>query len=229
MSMANQIELSAERRTVTGKKVNQLRRNGLIPAVVYGHNVAATSIQVDERVFGQLLTRAGMNRLIHIQLDAGEAVVALVRDIQREPISQRIRHIDFQAVSMTEPIVTSVPIVLHGEAPATDGGGILLQSMDSLEIRALPSNLISQVVVDVSSLVDFDAAIYVRDLELPGNVEVLANAEDMVAKVAPPALQVEEEEEEEGEAVELEGEEGAEPEVISSTEAERRRSERDEE
>ncbi len=218
--MANRVEMAAERRTITGKKVSQLRRAGVIPAVVYGHHVAATNIQVDERALNQTLARAGMNRLINIQLSGGDGLVALVRDIQRNPISLRVTHVDFQAVSMDEPIETSVPIILEGTAPATETGGTLLQALDSLDIRALPNDLIASVTVDVGVLTDFDAAIHVRDIQTPGQVTVLTDPDALVAKVTPPA--VEEEEVAEGEA------EAAQPEVISETEAQRRRTERDE-
>jgi large subunit ribosomal protein L25 len=218
--MANQIDLSAERRTITGKKVSQLRRVGVIPAVVYGHSIDSTNIQVDERTLNQTLLRAGMNRLVNIQM-GGEAVVTLVRAIQREPISQKVTHVDFQAVAMDEPITTSVPILLEGEAPALKLGGTLLQALDALEIRALPADLISSVTADVSGLVDFDAAVHVRDIQVSNRVEVLNGPDELVAKVTPPVA-----EEEEEEAVEEE--EATQPEVISETEAQRRRSEREE-
>ncbi len=222
--MSKQIQLAAENRTVTGKKVNQLRREGIIPAVVYGHHVAAKSIQVNERELNTVLRRAGMTHLLNIQLAGGDGLVALVKDIQRESTTQRVVHVDFQAVSMDEPITTTVPVLLEGEAPAVeDGGGTLLHSLSAVEIRALPANLIDSVVVDISALRDFDAAIHVSDLKVPANVEVLNDPDELVAKVTPPRVQ----EEEEG--AEGTGESPRLPEVISETEAERRRGERAEE
>ena len=96
--MSKQIQLVAENRTVTGKKVNQLRRQGIIPAVVYGHHVAATTIQVNERELNHVLHRAGMTHLLNIQLAGGDGMVALVKNIQRESTTQRVTHVDFQAV-----------------------------------------------------------------------------------------------------------------------------------
>ena len=221
--MSKQIQLAAENRTVTGKKVNQLRREGIIPAVVYGHHVAATNIQVDERALNQALHRAGMTHLLNIQVADGDALVALVKDIQRESMTQRVTHVDFQAVSMDEPITTSVPIVLDGASQAVEDGGTLLHALSALEIRALPANLIDSVAVDISVLTDFDAAIHVSDLKVPSNVEVLNDPDELVAKVTPPRVHAEDEEgAEAGEAPKL-------PEVISETEAERRRGERAEE
>ncbi len=215
--MPQQIDLSAEPRTVTGKKVSQLRRAGIIPAVVYGHHRAATNIQVDERALHQTLMRAGMNRLVNIQLGA-EGVMALVRDIQREPISQRVVHVDFLAVAMDEPITAAVQIHLDGTAPALDQGGTLLLALAEIEIRALPADLIAGVTVDVSKLTDFDAAIHVRDIQVPPRVEVLTDGDELVAKVTPPAA-------EEEEAAPTE--EPTTPEVITETETQRRRTERD--
>ena len=217
--MAQQIDLPAQQRTITGKKVSQLRRTGIIPAVVYGHHKAATNIQVDERALHQTLMRAGMNRLINIQLGA-EGVMALVRDIQREPISQRVVHVDFLAVAMDEPITSNVPIHLEGVAPALDHGGMLLQSLSEIEIRALPADLIAAVTVSVSVLKDFEATIHVRDIQVPPRVEVLTDGDELVAKVMPPLV------EEEEEAVPTE--EPVTPEVITETETQRRRTERDE-
>ncbi|MCW5850410.1 MAG: 50S ribosomal protein L25 [Anaerolineae bacterium] len=215
--MAQQIDLPAQQRTITGKKVSQLRRTGIIPAVVYGHHKAATNIQVDERALHQTLMRAGMNRLINIQLGA-EGVMALVRDIQREPISQRVVHVDFLAVAMDEPITANVPIHLEGVAPALDQGGTLLQALAEIEIRALPADLIAGVTVDVSKLADYDAVIHVRDIQVPERVEVLTDGDELVAKVAPPAVEEEEVAAEEAPAT---------PEVITETETQRRRTERD--
>ena len=217
--MPQQIDLSAQPRTVTGKKVSQLRRSGIIPAVVYGHHRSATNIQVDERALHQTLMRAGMNRLINIQLGA-EGVMALVRDIQREPISQRVVHVDFLAVAMDEPITANVPIHLEGVAPALDQGGTLLQALAEIEIRALPADLISGVTVDVSQLTDYDAAIHVRDIQAPERVEVLTDGDELVAKVTPPLIEEEEEV--------APTEEPATPEVITETETQRRRTDRDE-
>lgn len=216
--MAQQIEISAQQRTITGKKVSQLRRSGIIPAVVYGHHKAATNIQVDERALHQTLMRAGMNRLINIQMGA-EGVMALVRDIQREPISQRVVHVDFLAVAMDEPITSNVPIHLEGTAPALDHGGMLLQSLSEIEIRALPADLIAAVTVNVNVLKDFEAAIHVRDIQVPQRVEVLTDGDELVAKVMPPLVETEEVVTEEAPAT---------PEVITETETQRRRTERDE-
>ncbi len=117
-----------------------------------------------------------------------------------------------------------MPIVLEGAGQAVeDGGGTLLHALTSLEIRALPANLIDSVTADISVLTDFDAAIHVSDLKVPSNVEVLNDADELVAKVTPPRIQAEDEEgAEAGESSKL-------PEVISETEAERRRGERAEE
>ncbi len=220
--MANEINLTAERRAVTGKKVSQLRRDGIVPAVVYGHHVASTPLQIDARALDQTILRAGQNRLVTLNLGSGETVVALVREIQRQSMTQKITHVDFQAVSMDEPIVTSVPLLLEGVPPALEAGGMLLHALDAVEVRALPANLIPSITVDVSGLIDYDAAVYVRDLVVPSTVEILAGGDELIAKVTPPVTEAEEEAEE-AEAA------SPQPEVISETEAQRRRGEREDE
>lgn len=219
--MADQIEMTAQRREITGKKVKQLRRVGMIPAVVYGRHQAATSIQIEERALHNTLMRAGMTRLVNIQLGSNDAVVALVRAIQREPMTLRVRHVDFQAVSMDEPIVTTVPIILEGHAPALEHGGVLLHALNEIEIRALPADLIEAVTVSVTSLKDYEAAIHVSDIKVPAKVEILNHGDELVAKVAPPKVQEEEEE--------TATEEPVLPEVITETETQRRRTERGDE
>ena len=204
--MPQQIDLSAQPRTVTGKKVSQLRRSGIIPAVVYGHHRSATNIQVDERALHQTLMRAGMNRLINIQLGA-EGVMALVRDIQREPISQRVVHVDFLAVDLTQTIRAEVPVHFVGEPAAVKSGlGILVTLVQTLEIEALPADLIDRIEVDVTGLKNFNDALHVRDLNLGDKVVVIADPDEMLARISAPEEQPEEA---------VEGEvTSAEPEVI---------------
>jgi large subunit ribosomal protein L25 len=180
-----QIELNGQKRSVLGKKVKSLRREGLVPAVLYGHETTPVPLQVEERELNRVLTQAGEHRLIALKIGrAPKPQMALTRDVQWDVITGRPLHVDFYAVVMTEKITTEVPLVFVGEAPAAvQAGAILLQNLDEVEIECLPGNLIEAIEVDVSELEEIDQTIYVKDLRVPPTVDILTDAEEVVAKV----------------------------------------------
>ena len=199
-----QIELKTQKRTVLGKKVKNLRLEGLIPAVLYGRETKSVPLQIEERELNRVLAQAGGQRLIALKVGrARKRQMALARDVQWDVIARKPIHVDFYAVVMTEKITTEVPLVLTGEAPAmVQEGVMLLQSLDEVEIECLPGDLPEAIEVDLSGLEEIDQAIYVKDLQVPPTVEILTDAEEMVAKVGWAAA--EEVEEEVVEPVELE-------------------------
>jgi large subunit ribosomal protein L25 len=193
-----QIELKTQKREVLGKKVKSLRREGLVPAVLYGHETDSISLQVEERELNRVLAQAGEHRLIALRIGrARKPQMALTRDVQWDVITGRPLHVDFYAVVMTEKITTAVPLVLVGEAPAADRAGvILLQGLDEVEIECLPGDLIETIEVDVGELEEVDQAISIGDLQLPPTVDILTDPEEIVARVAWAAAEEVEEEEE---------------------------------
>jgi len=212
------IELAVSKRNIVGKQVSSLRRAGIIPAILYGKHIdAPVLLQMEGRVFNRVLNKAGMSRLITLNIEEGtDSQLALVREVQREPISGNFYHIDFMAVSMKEKIRLSVPLVLVGEAPPVENGeGIILQSMDEIEIECLPGDLVESVQVDVSTLTEVGAEILVSDLaEMAKGIEILANPDDLIVRIT---FMREEEEEEVEVGVETEI---AEVEVITKSKAE---------
>jgi len=180
-----QIELNGQKRNVLGKKVKTLRREGLVPAVLYGHETVPVPLQFEERELNRVLAQAGEHRLIALKIGrAKNPQMALTRDVQWNAITGRPIHVDFYAVVMTEKITTEVPLVFVGEAPAADlAGTILLQNLDEVEIECLPGDLIEAIEVDVSELKEIDQTIYVKDLRVPPTVDILTEAEEVVAKV----------------------------------------------
>jgi len=188
----NQLTLEAEPRTITGKQVNQLRRRELVPAVVYGKAITPMHVQVPRRPLELILNKAGESTLISLRI-AGqkEPLTVLVRDQQRDLLTQAISHVDFYAVVMTETIRVHIPLVLEGEPPVLEQyQGVLLQQKEEVEVECLPKDLVSHITVDVSTLKTFDDAIYVKDLVLPEGIQVLDDPEDMVATVSPAAAEV---------------------------------------
>ncbi len=177
--------LTAQRRAVLGKKVARLRRQGITPANIYGHNVASTAIQVNSHDLELLLRRAGRTHLVSISVDGepGPRSV-LVRGIERRPTTGAILHVDFQQVSMREKLTVSVPVILTGHAPITDtADAIVLQNIEALDIECLPSDIPDHIEVDVSGMADTTAVIHVRDVLLPPSLTVLNDPDAAIVSI----------------------------------------------
>lgn len=191
--MAKQVKLSASARsTVGGSVANKLRSKGLIPAVIYGGKQESLPLQVGARDISNVLSRArGENILVELEIEnAGKTVsrMALIQEVQHAPLSGGIVHVDFHAVNMNEVLHTSVPLEPRGEpAGVKSFGGILEQSLRSLEIECLPKDLPEVLHIDVSGL-NIGDSIHVRDVPLPGGVKALEDADLTVFLVAAPAV-----------------------------------------
>ena len=206
---APSIELSP--RTVTGKKVKTLRRQGVVPVHVYGWEVAPQALQVEAQVLRRILPQVGTNVPLSLEIDGQKGEnICFVREVQRHPVTEDVLHVDFMRVNISRTIRSEVPIVLLGNAPAIrELSGVLLQPLQNLLVESLPMNVPASIEADISDLDDFEKAIYVRDLTLDESVTVVTDPEEMIARVSPPRVEVVEEEEEELEEGE-EGEEAAE-------------------
>jgi large subunit ribosomal protein L25 len=195
--MANN-SLSAAPRTVLGKKVKALRRTGVTPANVYGHKVESTAVQADTVELVHLLRAAGRNAIIDLKVE-GEAAprTVVVRNVERNPVTSQILHIDFFQVSMTEKMKAEVRVVLTGTSPAVaDLQGVLLQMIESVAVEALPGDIPSEFEVDVSVLAQLESSVHVRDLRVDESKVVITTDPDVVlARVASPRLAAAEEEE----------------------------------
>ena len=200
------IVINAIKRTVTGKQVGVLRRAGKLPGVIYGHKVDPIAITMDLKQSTHILNIATSSSIIQIDLE-GVEYSALVREKQKDYLKNRFIHIDFQAVSQTEKIKAEVGIEFVGIAPAVkDFSGVIVEGITAIEVEALPKDLPERFIVDISQLAEIGNAIYIKDLKIPANVEVLSSLEDMIVMVSAPAA-------EEIEVVEVE-EVAEEPEVI---------------
>jgi len=206
--------LAAEHRQITGKKVATLRRSGRLPAVVYGHGIESANVSVDTHEFEQLRRRTGPNALVDLSVDGKKAQPVLVHAIQVHPVNRRPLHVDLFLVRMTEELTVDVPLVATGASAAvTQHGGTLLHPTESVRVRALPDHLPQSIEYSVESLVDFDTALFVRDLTVPSDVTLLTDPDEIIAKVQQP--RVEEEPVVVGEAEAAEGEAAAEAEAAA--------------
>ncbi len=184
--MAEEILLNVKPREIIGKQVRALRREGWIPLSVYGAHVQPRNMQAEERALRAVLNKAGTNRLIRLDTGDGGQHVVITREIQREPISGKFWHIDFMEISLTEKMEIDIPVSLQGTPPSTKSGeGLLIHGLISVTVRVLPTDLIPEIVVDVSGLVNLNDAIHVSDLKLGDTIEILTNPEEMLAKVIP--------------------------------------------
>ena len=179
--MADKFELAAEVRTTIRHGIKALRRSGKVPGVVYGHNIAATHVQVDLKEVSSVLRRAGRNSLIALQMDPPKMV--LTREVQRNPITRIPLHIDFYEVSMTEKIHAQVRIILEGVSLDVKAGtGVLLQGLNLLEIECLPGDLFDVIKIDISKM-KIDDSVQVRDLVVPAGVRVIDDLDDEVMRI----------------------------------------------
>jgi large subunit ribosomal protein L25 len=179
------LELRAEARAVFGKHVRRLRRQGIVPANIYGHG-DPRPIQAPARAMEYLLVHGGRTGVVTIDFD-GHSEMALLKDIQRDPRSNAILHIEFQAVSMEESVTSTVPIRFIGESAAvTKWGGILSHPMTQLRVTARAVDLPESIEVDLGALVELDSAIHVSDLPESTTYKVIDPPEGVLAMVQPP-------------------------------------------
>jgi large subunit ribosomal protein L25 len=186
--MADRPALAAERRTVTGKAVARLRKQGRLPAVVFGHGTDSETVTVDAHDFDLLRRRTGASTLVNLEVEGGKARPVLVHGIQYHPVTRRPLHVDLFAVRMTEELVVEVQLVGVGTAPAVEKGGTLVHPTSSVRVRALPANLPDTLTYDMSTLTDYDATITAADLIAPEGVTIQADPAEVIARVLAPRV-----------------------------------------
>jgi large subunit ribosomal protein L25 len=206
------LSLKLEPREITGKKVKELRQQGIVPVHVYGMKLEPLALQVESQLLGRILAEVGTNVPLTVEIDGKKGEdICFVREVQRHPVTEDVLHVDFMRVDVERTIEAEVPIVLVGTAPGVrELDGTLLQPLQSILVESLPMNVPPSIELDVSALDDFEKAIYVRDVSVSTNVTVLTDSDEMIARVVPPRVEVEEVGEVEEEVEGLEGEEGAE-------------------
>lgn len=169
--MGDKIILNLDLRTAQGKKVKQLRQDGIVPAVVYGPGVEPINTQAEYNVMEKVVRKAGRHTPVHLTID-GKKKIAMIKDVDTEPVKARIRHVSFHAVNQNDPVNAEVPIRLigEGESEAERAGLIVLQALDHIEIRALPLDLPEALEVSIVGLKEAGEQITLGDIQLPENV-----------------------------------------------------------
>ncbi len=185
--MANQVELAVTPREAMGKAVNKrLRKAGILPANIFGHNEESQAIQIDALSFDRLRRSHAATSVIALRLpDGGAMQTALIRRMQRDPRSGKVIHVDFFRVSMSERINVKVALHFVGEAPAVKiEGGVLLHLMDTLEVECMASDIPESLNVDISGLVQIDDMLHAEDVKLPANFVLITDPKEGIAKVS---------------------------------------------
>ena len=223
MATDTRYSVELDSRSVTGKKVGRLRRQGIVPVHLYGGEKDPVSLQADGHTLSRLLPEVGTNVPVGVNVPGEDGeTICFVREVQRHPVSEDLLHVDFMRVDAEQRLRADVPLLLLGDAPAVRDGGTLVQQMSSVPIEALPLEMPASIEVDVSGLDTFDTAVQVSDLTTSANVDILAEADDVICRVLPPrkleeGIDLIEAEVEEG-AEEAEGEEGEASEQESTAE-----------
>ena len=180
------ITLQAETRNITGRKVKSLRREGFVPAVIYGHGFESLPIQVPVKDFERAYAEAGESSVIYLNL-GDKNYPTIIQDVARNPVSDKFLHADFYKVRLDEKIKAKIPFNFIGESPAVrDLGGILVKNISEVEVEGFPQDLPHQIDVDISSLKELKGHILVKDLSVSGKLELKADPEAIVVLVQEP-------------------------------------------
>ena len=208
----NDITLKTHSRDVLGKKVRFLRREGVTPVHLFGHNLESLALQCDTGTLRQVIAKAGMTRLIALNIDNETLSRSVfIREIQRNAVSRQLLHVDLYQVRKDEKIETDVPIILVGHSPALkEKGRVLSHGITSLTVECLPTSLPPQIEVDTTVLEELEQSIHVKDIILGADVTIKSDPDQLIAKVSEVHIEVieeevvseEEEEEEAAEAAE---------------------------
>ncbi len=178
------MELSATKRTLTGRKVKKLRKQGKIPATVYGKKTPSQSLEIEKLAFSKIHRQAGDTKLIDLKLEGGKTLPVLIHQIQFHPVSHFILHVDFLAVDLKEAVKVHVPLVAVGVSQAVkDKLGALLNPIQDVEIECLPADLPKNIQIDISPLAALGDAIKVADIKLPNKIKILTDGEQIVFKI----------------------------------------------
>ncbi len=208
--MVQRHELTASTRSLIGKETKKLRREGVVPGIVYGPVIdEPVAVSVDMKEIDRTYVAYGPNVLIDLFVD-GSKYTVYMRHMSMDRLKREPVHVEFFAPNLLVEITTSIPLVIIGQPANTYG--VLTHGREAIEVRGLPDNLPAVIEVDVTGLEEIDQTIHLGDLSIPGDVTVLTDSEEMIVKLSAPQLEVVEEEEAvEEEGAEVAAEAGEEP------------------
>ena len=180
------MELAVKTREIKGKKVKTLRRQGITPANLFGHDIESVSLQCETEQLMSAMAQTGTTGLLSLLIDkAKKPRPVMFREVQREPLSGKVLHVDFYQVNMDEKVKVEVPVVIIGDSPALKlKENYLAHEVSTLMVECLPARIPSRIDVDISTLLEAGQGIHVKDLNLGEGIAILNNPEQAVAKVS---------------------------------------------
>ncbi len=210
------IKLQAKPREIFGKKVAKLRREGLVPAVMYSKGKDSVALTIDKKLFDHIYKVSGGNTIIILEVEGDKNRNVLIKQVEKNPVTDNILHADFYQISMKEKITAMIPLRFTGDSKAVmDLGGSLITNKSEIEVECLPGDLPHEIEVDISSLEDFESVLHIKDIKVPEGVEIKDDIEETLAFVEAPRTEEEmaelEEPVEEGEMPEAEQGQAEEP------------------
>ena len=177
--------LNAQKREIKGKKVKNMRKEGILPAVAYGNNFDSHQVSVNALEFDKAFAIAGYSQLIELKFENGDPWKVLVKEISYDVITGKPEHVDFLRVRMDEPVVARIPLELVGKSEGvTKWGGILMRGLSTIKVKALPEKLIPKYKVDITPLTKLRDSLSVRDIKLPEGVTVVNKPEEPIVSIA---------------------------------------------
>ncbi|MEK7619440.1 MAG: 50S ribosomal protein L25 [Patescibacteria group bacterium] len=186
------ITLSAQGREKTGKQSQAVRAEGFLPAVVYGRGTESKPISVAYGAFEKAYRQAGESTLVDLVIEGSGAVKTLIQDVQKDPVSDKMIHVDFYAVTMTEKLTAEIPLKFVGVAGAVkELGGTLVKNVSEVEVRCLPGDLVHEIEVPLDSLATFEDTITIAAIVRPKGIEILGAQDTIIATVMPPMTEEE--------------------------------------
>lgn len=218
-----QLNISAQKRNTFGRKVKSLRREGLLPANIYGKKTKSLAVQVSTTEFEKLFKQSGKTSVIDLKVEKEKKTrTVLATNLQKDPVTDFPLHVDFHQVDLSQKVTVDIPILLKGESSAVkEKGAVLITLLDKVKVEALPKDLPDEFVVNISSLKEFDDSVQIKDLGVDkAKVTVLAEEDEAIIMVQEPKK--------EEEPVPVEAEAEAEAEVEAEVEAEEKPTEAEE-
>lgn len=177
-------QLKAKKRTIVGRKVKQLRKQGLLPGNIYGNKIKSQAVEILVGDFKQIFRKAGETKIVDLMLGDKDTHPVLIHNVQVDPLTGNPLHSDFYQVNLKEKVKTEVPLTLVGSSPAVAQKlGLLLQTLNDVEVEALPTDLPEKIEIDVTSLTVLDQELKVSDLKLPKGITVLTDPNLGVVKI----------------------------------------------
>jgi large subunit ribosomal protein L25 len=186
--MTKEIKLDAQLRDEKNGNMNKIRKEGFLPANVYGFGMENKNIKVKSIDFERVFSAAGESHLINLEIGGKEPLKVIVKDVQKDSVKDNIIHVDFYQVDMNKKIHTEIILNFIGESRAVkELGGVLIKNADSIEIKCLPGNLVDRIDIDLSNLNNFHDSVKAGDLKLPPGVELVGDADETIVIVLEPA------------------------------------------